>query len=336
MTRVLVIGATGQLGLEVSERLVQTGRHQLRVMLRRPSESAALFASQVDVCKGDLRDPASLVKACRGVDIVVATATVVFPKGNYSFHEDEKQGYENLIQACLAEGVSRLIFISLSVPFLPKFLKASPTYQMKHWVEQRLRGSSLSYTILRCAPFMDDYFALIGSAIPLHGERAATLQRASGPTRWLRRLLGRSIEQYGFALVPGNPSGQHAFVALKDVGLHIIAAIDSPSGLRETVEVTGPEALSWHQVGELYSELLGRPVVVYGLPAPFLRLLAWSLRPWSEALSNQLAILWILGHTETRVSRMTAERPFVLRTSARYYLNQKLSLAGPGNSGQVP
>ncbi|MGE4072200.1 MAG: SDR family oxidoreductase [Lysobacterales bacterium] len=324
MATVLVVGASGQLGSEVVARLAAAGTHVVRALVR---QSAPAFARNVDIFKGDLRDRESLLRACKGVDVVVATATVVFPRGRASFRRDEQEGYANLIDACKREGVKQFVFISLSVPFEARYLAICPTYRMKAWVESLLEQSQMSYTILRCPPFMDDYFALMGSTLPLQGEAAATLDRATGMTRWIRALAGNSIERWGWAVAPGSPNQSHSFIALGDVASYVIASLDNQEARNAVLEIGGPEALTWKQVSTLYATLLDRPVRLLCIPAPLLRLLAFLVYPFSRILSNQVAILWILGQHGTRIdSANIAERFGVHRTDAFSYLQRKLEL----------
>src|SRR5262249_9210511 len=89
MTKVLVVGATGQLRARIVNRMSRRSDRAVRALVRPSSTAGDLFDSEVEICAGDLRDKPSLMRACEGVDVVVATATVVFPKGRYSFHHDE-------------------------------------------------------------------------------------------------------------------------------------------------------------------------------------------------------------------------------------------------------
>jgi len=329
MTKVLVVGATGQLGARIVNRMSRRNDRAVRALVRPSSEAGSLFESNVEISCGDLRDKQSLIRACEGVDVVVATATVVFPKGRYSFHDDEKVGYQNLIDACAQCGVKQFIFISLSIPFRQEYLRRSLTFRMKAWVESRLEASRLSYTVLKCSPFMDDYFALIGSRIPLQGEKAATLNRARGMTRALRQKFGDSVEKYGLAVVPGPADNRHTFVAIEDVVSYVDAMTANPEAYRKTYDVGGPAALSWKDVGGLYATLLNRPIAVRSLPLPLLRFFIWAAKPFSEALSNQTSILWVLGKSETNFDSGKLSRQFGVRlTSARTYLEGKFKQAG--------
>lgn len=328
MATVLVVGATGQLGSAVVRRLLSDRTHDVRALVR-PRSASNLPFDGADCRLGDLRDARSLHDACQGVETVIATATVVFPKGRYDFRQDEEKGYANLIQACLQAGVKHVVFVSLCVPFERRFSRISATYRMKERVEGMLRTSGLQHTILRCAPFMDDYFALIGSRIPLAGEVAATLDRSRGLTRRLRAWLGDSIERRGFAVVPGPAARRHAFVAVDDIVGYAVGAIERVPDGGAFLEIGGPDVLSWRQICDLYGTLLGRSVAVIAIPAWIFAALAWAIRPWSVALANQMAILSILGGNDTRVdSRAVAKQYGVAPVHARHYLETKLANAG--------
>ena len=71
-SRVLVVGATGQLGRVIARKLVAAGG-KVRV-LSRNAEALARVAPGAEVAAVDLLDVPKLTEACRGVDQIVATA----------------------------------------------------------------------------------------------------------------------------------------------------------------------------------------------------------------------------------------------------------------------
>jgi uncharacterized protein YbjT (DUF2867 family) len=64
----LVVGSSGMLGGMVARRLLAGGK-PVRVLVRQPSSLAG-----AESVTGDLKDPASLEAACRGVNAVITTA----------------------------------------------------------------------------------------------------------------------------------------------------------------------------------------------------------------------------------------------------------------------
>ena len=70
---ILLVGASGRLGSVVAELLLAQGK-AVRVMTRTPFNLTHLKQQGAEVVHGDLRDPASLLRACQGVEQVVAAA----------------------------------------------------------------------------------------------------------------------------------------------------------------------------------------------------------------------------------------------------------------------
>jgi uncharacterized protein YbjT (DUF2867 family) len=69
---VLVVGGTGMLGGKVVTALLSPGK-QVRALVR-PASDAARVEAGVEIVRGDMMDPASLVPAMEGADAVVTTA----------------------------------------------------------------------------------------------------------------------------------------------------------------------------------------------------------------------------------------------------------------------
>ncbi|NEX13026.1 MAG: epimerase [Prosthecochloris sp.] len=113
---ILVTGATGYIGSELVERLsslCDAGLH-LRVLARRGSDVSVLDGNSVEFVYGDLLDPLSLYDACSGVDTVFHCAGLIAYSRNYRqrLYATNVTGTGNLVNACLAEGVTRLVHTS--------------------------------------------------------------------------------------------------------------------------------------------------------------------------------------------------------------------------------
>src|SRR6185436_4381365 len=130
----------------------------------------------------------------------------------------------------------------------------------KRVIERLIVESGLPYTIFRGSLFMDDWFALMGSSIPLRGAEAATLERPFWFSRAFMRGTGHLIEHQGVALVAGSGHARHAFIALDDVAEFIVKAVRNPAAMNRIIEIGGPEALSWNEVVSLFSRVLEKRV----------------------------------------------------------------------------
>ncbi len=106
----LVTGGTGFLGRYLVEQALARG-DRVRAFCRR--DDAALRAKGAEIVVGDIRDRAAVTAACAGVDCVFHTAAIAGLWGPWSeFHAVNVLGTRNVIEACLAQGVPRLVYTS--------------------------------------------------------------------------------------------------------------------------------------------------------------------------------------------------------------------------------
>ena len=320
---VLVVGATGQLGTAVVDRLAKAGV-PVRALVR-PASPREFTAGKVELAFGDLREVESLVAACRGMGTVVATANAVVPRGKATFEEVEGTGYENLLDACRAENVRRIVFMSVAQT---PHDRSVTTFRLKRRIEEKIQGSGLAHAIFRGSLFMDDWFALMGSSIPLRGAAAATLRRPFWFSKAFFAMAGTSIERRGIALVPGDGKTRHAFVALDDVAAILAAAAATPEdGTNLVANLGGPEVLSFADVVGIFSKVLGRPLKSIRTPATVYRVLADILEPLSPPAGNLMAMSWIVALSATEFDgRPLADRFGVRLTSAEEFLRAKAAL----------
>jgi len=323
-TTTVVIGASGQLGAEVVAQLRTQGR-AVRAFVRRSSASAALAAAGAELAYGDLADAASVAAACRGAGAVIATASSIVPGRGDRFGAADVAWYRNIVAACREQRVHRLVYISA---FSSPHDARVPEFGIKRAIEALIAGAGVPYTIFRGAAFMDVYFAVMGSALPLAGAANPTLDRAFWLTRLFGRTLRRSIDRHGLAIVPGNGRTRHAFIAIRDVAAFMVAAAADGSPDSGTFDIAGPAAPSWHEVAALYAGILHRRVRVLPLPAPLLAGLRGTVGRASPAAGNLLAILELLGrHDYAPDMARTAQRFGVTLTTAEAFLRSKKALA---------
>ncbi len=108
--KVLVTGGGGFLGLYIVEQLLQEG-HEVRVFCRGHYQSLDVMG--VRCLRGDLRDASAVKEACCGIEAVFHTAAVPGVWGSReTFHGTNTQGTLNVIAACRAQQVVRLIYTS--------------------------------------------------------------------------------------------------------------------------------------------------------------------------------------------------------------------------------
>ncbi len=232
----LVVGATGMVGGEICRLLAERGM-PFRGLVRRssaPEKTGRLSALGADIVQGDLKEPESLVAACRGANTVISTvsSTLSRQEGD-SIESVDRQGQLSLIEAAEAAGVGHFVFIS----FRPIGLEF-PLQSAKREVEDRLRRSRMQYTILQPTCFMEVW---LGPALGF--------DPASGTVR-----------------VYGDGSNKVSWISFQDVARFAVTALGNPSVSNAVVPLGGPEALSPIEVVGLAEKQAGKPIAVQLVP----------------------------------------------------------------------
>jgi nucleoside-diphosphate-sugar epimerase len=116
--KALVTGVSGFVGRALAKALIERG-DEVRGFAR--GSYPELEEMGVEMIRGDLSDAASVDQAVEGVDIVFHAGARVEIWGDYEpFYETNVTGTENVINACQANGVKKLVYTSTpSVVFGP-------------------------------------------------------------------------------------------------------------------------------------------------------------------------------------------------------------------------
>lgn len=136
--RILVIGATGNIGRQLVEQLVQTGA-PVRALTRKPDK--ARLPTQAEVVQGDLTLPDSLKQCLINVDSTFLVWTA------------PQEAAEAALEL-IAKYARRLVFLSapLNTPH-PFFQQPNSSRVMAMHIEQLIEASGLEWTILRPGMF---------------------------------------------------------------------------------------------------------------------------------------------------------------------------------------
>jgi 2-alkyl-3-oxoalkanoate reductase len=108
--KALVTGGAGFLGLYITEQLVTRG-DTVRVISRSPHPRLGELG--VEWQSGDIRDPASVERACRDVDTVFHVAAIPGIWGPWKlYYETNTLGTRHVLDACRKQKIARLIYTS--------------------------------------------------------------------------------------------------------------------------------------------------------------------------------------------------------------------------------
>lgn len=233
----LIVGATGLLGGEICRRL-RAANQSVRALVRPTADKTKvenLKTLGVELVSGDLKDRASLDRACQGVSAVISSANSVISRQiGDSIQTVDLEGQKSLIDAARAAGVGHFIFVSLS----SNLDIDCPLARAKWAVEEHLGQSGLSFTILRPAAFMEI---------------------------WLSPAVGFDFPN-SKARILGSGESKVSFISLADVAQFAALTVEHRRAKNATIELGGPEALSHLEVIAIFEELTGRKFEIEKVP----------------------------------------------------------------------
>ena len=276
---ILIAGGTGALGSAAAARLLAQDK-QVRILTRTPEKAAELGQLGAEVVRGDLRDQASLTRACRGAKAVLAAAHSVMGNGSEASRYIDDQGHRWLIDAARETGVQRFVYTSAEGAAHDS---PSAFFRIKYGIEQYLRSSGLDFTILRPTAFMESHALM---------------------------LIGEPILRQGKVTLFGKGENPRNFVAADDVARFALIALEDPRTTGETIGIGGPQNWTNMQVVALYEEIAGRKAEVSHVPLGALRLMAPLLRPFRPGLSQVM---------ETSILDETADCTFDMSETLQEY-----------------
>jgi uncharacterized protein YbjT (DUF2867 family) len=219
---ILITGASGSVGKTVLQEVRKSGEKH-RVMYR-AAEEAAKAPAGTDTVIADFANPQSLSAALRSIGSVYLVCSPI---------PELVQLESNMIDACAAAGVKHLVLNSAMGA--GDYGKSFPSWHRK--VEDKLRATRLSYTILRPNSFHQNVVAFFASSI-----------RAQG------------------AFYGSMGDSRNSFIDVRDIAAIAAKALAGGGHAGKIYELNGPEALSYTELARRISKVAGREVKYIDIP----------------------------------------------------------------------
>jgi nucleoside-diphosphate-sugar epimerase len=282
----LVTGATGLLGSHVVEQLVQRGR-PVRAFVRPASDATFLKQLGIELCTGDLEDPASLRPALAGVAVVYHCAARVGDWGSWrQFRAQVIDATANLVDACRAGGVDRLVHVSsVSVYGHPRgdgtITEDEPLGQRMRWLDHYCRAKIRAEEIARS--FGPGVTVVRPSWIFGPRDRN-TLQRLANALRG------------GWVKILGDGNNFLNILPAKDVATGVILAADQAQAAGQAYHLCSPGSITQQQFLDALADELGLARVQRHVSTAYAqfggvigdvvaRLLRWNRAPYISSYS---------------------------------------------------
>lgn len=221
--RVAVIGGTGFVGRHLVDELQGAGHEVTAVGRSAPAGWHGGFRA------GDATRPHALDAAIAGSDAVVWAAGSMRQRPGQSFHDIHVGGPRQLVVACRATRVRRVVMLSSHGASAGS---KSAFHRAKYAGEDLLRRSLLDVTVLRPSSIFgrgDDF------VVP----------------------LGRMLRNLPFAPVPGRGDALLSPVWAPDVARATRLALERDDTLGNAYDLPGPETLTIREIYDRVTEALG-------------------------------------------------------------------------------
>ncbi|MBN1146932.1 MAG: NAD(P)H-binding protein [Anaerolineales bacterium] len=297
---ILVTGGTGFIGKALIRHLVEMG-YPVRTLIRPSPRSPNLPRRvAVDVAVSSLSDERGLRAAMVGADAIYHLVGGEWSGPRASLLEIDIKGTRAVVEAAADAGVERIFYVS---HLGADRASAYPVLKAKAIAEEFVRRSGLTYTILRSAVVY-------------------------GPNDSLTSGLARIMSALPFMfLLPGSGEVQLQPLWVEDLVACLTWCLDEPETYNRTIDIGGPEYLSFRQIVELVMQETGIRRSLVNFPPPYLRGLTMLL----ESLLPNLpvSVYWLDYLAVNRTSALdTMPRVFNLMPAR---MSQRLAYLHGGN-----
>ena len=290
---ILVVGGTGFVGRYVVDRLVATGEGVV-VPTRRPGNARHLFVlPTVNVVAADVNVAAELPRLAEGASAVINLVGILNETGGQTFQKAHVDLAHNVIAACRAAGVRRLVHMSA--------LNADPAgpsryLRSKGEAEAAVAASGLDWTIVQPSV--------------IFGREDAFLN-----------LFARLLR---IAPVMALPRADARFqpVYVGDVAECIVQALSLPATIGRKYPLCGPEVYTLRELVRYAGDVTGRrrPIVALGPALGMLQATALELLPGMLMSRDNLASMQKDSVCGCDFPAVFGFRPQALETIAPTYL----------------
>jgi uncharacterized protein YbjT (DUF2867 family) len=269
--QILVTGATGYIGGRLIPRLLESN-YQVRVLARDPKRLAGrAWTDQVEIVKGDVLEPESLIQACSGIDVAYYFIHSMVSTEN--FHQRDIDAAHNFGEAAHQAGVKRIIYLGGL---------GDPESELSAHLRSRQETGQ----------------ALTASGVPVTEFRAAVIVGSGSISFEMIRYL---TERVPIMVCPSWVYNRIQPIAIRNVLDYLVATLEEPESIGEVIEIGGSDIQTYASMMKTYASERGLRRILLPVPVltPFLSsywvhwvtpINARLARPLIEGLRNEVIV----------------------------------------------
>jgi uncharacterized protein YbjT (DUF2867 family) len=270
---ILVTGASGNVGKTVLQEVAKSGAKH-RAMYRSAAEAAKAPAGTETVI-ADFAKPETLSAALKGVEIVYLVCSPI---------PELVQLESNMIDACVSAGVKHVV--QNSALGAGDYDKSFPSWHRK--VEEKLKSTRLSWTILRPNSFHQNVVAFFAPTIRTQGVFYNSMR-----------------------------DSKNSFLDVRDIAVVAARALAGGEHAGKIYELNGPEAIDYTKLARKISKVAGREVKYLDIPIDAQRkaLLEQGMPEWLVAALLDLQQFYLSGEggeTDGLLRRLLGRAPITM------------------------
>ncbi|KYP11459.1 MAG: UDP-glucose 4-epimerase [Limnobacter sp. CACIAM 66H1] len=259
----MITGGTGSFGHTVLKRFIETEVKEIRIFSRDEKKQEdmriALGCDKVKFYIGDVRDYDSLAQAMTGVDYVFhAAALKQVPSCEFYPMEAVRTnvlGTENMLNAAIAKGVSRVVVLSTDKAVYPINAMGISKAMAEKLMVAKSRTIPEGGTVV-CATRYGNVMASRGSVIPLFIQQLLDGQEITVTDPSMTRFL-MSLEESVDLVLHAFEHGQQGDIFIQKAPASTVA--DLAQALKELLNKNNPVKVIGTRHGEkLYESLVSR------------------------------------------------------------------------------
>jgi uncharacterized protein YbjT (DUF2867 family) len=273
----VVLGASGYMGSNLAPALAAAG-WKVRAVARSSAVLEAREWAGVECWSADVLQPETLAAVLQGADVVFYLVHMMWSGGD--FVPVERRAAENARKACEAAGIRRIVYLGGIMP--------------KDKLSRHMEGR-----------------AMVGDTLREGSVQVIELQAAMivGPGSAAFEVIRDLVNHLPMMITPKWVRRRSTPIALENVLTYVIAAATLEFDGHQTLEIAGPDVLTYQEIMDIYGEFVGKKPLVIPVPVLTPKLSSyWLYLVTSVPPTTAMSLVEGLAHDYVGEGREMRER----------------------------